>query len=149
MSVPAAQTSGYAALSPQQQKEHRVSVSVRAEAWLSTFWRDDEPAPVRAMVLEGWADVLCPFTHAEMRQAWATYQIDGPRSRAGTLLRPQPGDIQRIIMAARRKAAQATPRHRPAQEPPRVPASIEQVNSILEEAGYRARRFPKQGEAEG
>lgn len=94
---------GFNALSPQQQQAHRAKVGVRAEAILSQFWREDEPDAVRAIVLEGWIDVLESASHDEIREAWTDYQRNGPRSASGRLLRPDPGALWARIRERRPK----------------------------------------------
>lgn len=102
-------------LSPQQQKEHRARVGVRAQSILSQFWQSDEPAAVRAVTLEGWMDVLESASEGEIREAWADYQRNGPRSASGRLLRPDPGALWKRIRERRPK-----PRLVKLDEPPRV-----------------------------
>lgn len=99
--LPTAQ-SGYNALSPQQQKDHRAKIGVRAEAILSQFWRDDDtPDAVRALEVEGWMDVLENCSHSEIREAWTAYQKTGPRTQAGKLYKPDAGALYQIILSKR------------------------------------------------
>lgn len=115
-----------------------MRVGARAEAILSQFWRDDEADPaIRALELEGWIDVLEGCGDAEIRYAWSEYQKDGPRSRAGRLLRPDAGAIYRLIMAARGRdmlaARAALPR--PPPEPDRASVSPDAAREIMRRAG--------------
>lgn len=98
--------SGFNALSPQQQKEHRARIGLRAEVILSQFWRDDDCSDAaRAIEIEGWMDVLESCSQDEIRQAWASYQRGGPRTASGKLCKPDAGAIYRLVMAARPKTA--------------------------------------------
>ena len=101
--LPAAPT-GFAALSAPQQRAHRERIGVRAQAILSQFWRDDDtPDAIQAIEIEGWCDVLENCSHSEIRAAWAQYQRTGPRSRRGTLIKPDAGAIYHLVLAARPK----------------------------------------------
>lgn len=94
---------GYAALSPQQKEQHRIRLGLRLRAILTQFWQEDVSAPVRAMELEGWVDVLEDLTEDEVRNAWAAYQRSGPRSEKGALYRPDAGAIRKLADEARRR----------------------------------------------
>lgn len=115
-------------MSPQQQREHRAKVGVRAEAILSQFWRDDEPDAVRAIVLEGWIDVLESASHDEIRMAWADYQRNGPRSSSGRLLRPDPGALWTLIRERRPKPRLVVNDEPP---PPVIPPEVRARNSAI------------------
>lgn len=94
---------GFAALSPEQQQDHRAKIGVRARAILGQFWRDDStPDAVQLLELEGWMDVLQTCSHSEIRWAWAIYQQGGPRTGGGRLYKPDPGYLHRLVMARRR-----------------------------------------------
>lgn len=122
---------GFAALSPLQQKEHRAKIGVRVEAILGQFWRDDNaPDAIRALELEGWMDVLEPCSHSELREAWAVYQRTGPRTEKGRLLKPDAGALYRIVMRRRPKP----PAPRPAPAPPKRMTG-EEAKAVLKSAG--------------
>lgn len=131
-------TSGFNALSPQQQLEHRTKIGVRVEAILGQFWRDDDtPDAVRAVEIEGWMDVLENCSHSEIRAAWTDYQKSGPRTATGKLYKPDAGALYSRVIQARPRPAPA-----PMPEPePREPISKERAKEILEEAGFRVNRF--------
>lgn len=130
-------TSGFAALSPQQQEAHRAKIGVRAEAILGQFWRDDDtPEAVRAVELEGWMDVLENCSHSEIRQAWTDYQKSGPRTATGKLYKPDAGALYRLILKARPK-----PQLVKEPEPESTPATKEQAQQILADAGVTLNKF--------
>lgn len=135
--LPTAQT-GFAALSPQQQQEHRVKIGVRAKAILGQFWTDAEtPEAVQALEIEGWADVLENCSHTEIRNAWATYQKTGPRSKSGRLSKPDAGALYRIVLSSRPKPRVV----QPDPEPPRERVSKKRAAEILAEAGFSPKKF--------
>jgi hypothetical protein len=77
---------------------------------LGQFWRDEAiPDGLQVLELEGWVDVLEPLTEAEVRAAWAAYQVGGPRTAGGKLYRPDPGAIVLIAVALRRGLDPADP----------------------------------------
>lgn len=101
--LPTAQ-SGYNALSPQQQKDHRAKIGVRASSILRQFWREDGLTQAEeALEVEGWMDVLENCSHSEIRAAWAAYQKTGPRTQAGKLYKPDAGALYQIILSNRPK----------------------------------------------
>lgn len=84
-------------------EEHRLRLAVRCRAILMNFWTEDGvPDAQQAMQLEGWIDVLEALDEGEVRAAWAAYQIGGPRSALGALLRPDAGALHRIALVLRR-----------------------------------------------
>ena len=92
----------FAALSPQQQLEHREKIGVRAKTILSQFWASDStPVVMQVLELEGWMDVLQECSHGEVSAAWALYNRAGPRTAAGKLYKPDAGYLWRLIEAAR------------------------------------------------
>ena len=143
MSTELAIPEGFKELLPQQQKEHRAKIGVRAEAILRGFWRDESPSDaVRALELEGWMDVLENCSHSEIRKAWAEYQKTGPRTQSGKLYKPDAGALYLIIINSRPKpkVVQLNP------EPLRKPLTQEEIekrrffsNQILQGAGYKLR----------
>jgi len=132
-----AATTGSGASSSQQSKARRIELAVRIEAILGHFWRDDTPDAVRVIELEGWLDVLGTCTVKELRTAWARYQRDGPRSDRGSLHRPDAGALWRLVLAGRPRRA-PTP---PVVEVPREIVTPERAIQIMNEVGYRIRRF--------
>jgi hypothetical protein len=124
-----AQRPNFNGLSERQRKEHRARVSIRADAILDGFWRDDDGPAKRALVLEGWADVLQGFTESEIRKAWAEYQKTGPRAKSGRLMKPDAGAIYRIAYAARPRPAPEPP----APEPERKRVSPERAQEMTDE----------------
>lgn len=133
-------------MSPQQQRDHRAKIGVRARAILGQFWHDAQtPDAVQAIELEGWMDVLENCSHSEIRAAWTEYQKVGPRSAAGRLAKPDAGALYRLILKARPKPQLVKPQ----QDDERVPCSPEKAEEILREAGlagFGFKRFPKTGE---
>lgn len=131
---------GFAALSPQQQQEHRVKIGLRAQAILSQFWTEDEPDAVKAMVLENWMDLLQNLTGAEIKAAWQSYQLDrGNRTASGALRRPDPARLAQIALAKRPKptlVSDNTPRGG-------EPVSAERAREIMGENGFAVKRIPK------
>jgi hypothetical protein len=110
-------------------------IAARADAILDQFWRQEgTPTHVQALELETWCDVLEPLSQDEVRKAWAAYQREGPRSRGGRLLRPDPGAIYKLAIDARPKP----PPPPPPPEPERGPrVSAERARQIMREAGMR------------
>ena len=130
--LPATQT-GFNALSPQQQQDHRAKIGVRAKAILNPFWNDlDRDDASEALELESWMDVLENCSHSEIRNAWAQYLKAGPRTKAGRLYKPDPGAIYKIIMAARPKPTLVEP----APEPVKKIITADQARQISEEYGF-------------
>lgn len=77
-------------------------------AILEQFWIEDATEDaVQAVQLEGWLDVLEPFSDEEVRRAWAEYQRSGPRARNGALRKPDAGALWLIIDGWRGRAAAA------------------------------------------
>ena len=139
---------GFNALSPQQQEEHRARIGARAQAILGQFWHDDStPDAVQALELEGWMDVLENCSHSEIRKAWATYQRTGPRTQSGKLYKPDAGALYQIILSTRPKPKAVESRPMTAEE--RMffeeqrakarkinPERAAQAQSILDEVGF-------------
>lgn len=128
---------------------------------LRQFWRDEDMLDLeQAVELSMWLDVLAGVTVAEVRAAWADYQVTGPRSSRGTLHRPDAGAIRKRIGAerARAHAARVGELMKLANMAPPEPVVIreplisdERRAEILREAGFgslanatmaRARAFP-------
>lgn len=131
---------GFAALSPSEQIDHRVKIGLRAEAILSQFWRDDDTDDaLRALEIEGWVDVLENCSHSEIRMAWASYQKIGPRTQRGRLYKPDAGALYRIILDARPKPVAVGMRPQPDKKTNRPTA--EQANQILKEYGFRPKKM--------
>ena len=85
---------------------HRLRIGLRAQAYLRTFWFNDEtPDAEQAIQIEGWIDTLAPCTEDEIRDAWADYQRNGPRTARSVLIRPDPGAIWLIISKERNNRA--------------------------------------------
>jgi predicted RNA binding protein YcfA (HicA-like mRNA interferase family) len=139
MNLPATQT-GFNALSPQQQQEHRAKIGVRAQAILGQFWHDaDTPDAVKAIEIEGWMDVLENCSHSEIRDAWRDYQIDSKnRTARGRLAKPDAGALRAIILRKRPKPELVKV---PEPEPSGPRVTKEQAAKILEEAGFKPRKF--------
>ncbi|AHD02937.1 hypothetical protein [Leisingera methylohalidivorans] len=139
MNLPATPT-GFNALSPQQQQEHRAKIGVRAQAILGQFWQHaDTPDAVKAIELEGWMDVLENCSHSEIRAAWRDYQTD-PKNRtaSGRLAKPDAGAIRAVILRKRPKP-KVVPNQSAEPEEPRV--SAERAEAIMREIGFTPRRF--------
>lgn len=141
-------TTGFNALSPQQQEDHRAKIGVRAEVILKQFWRDDEISDAeRALEIEAWMDVLQTCSHSEIRNAWAEYMRTGPRTQAGKLYKPDAGALYRIVMKARpRPAPVRTYEPEPEERAPRI--TPERMKEIMDEKGlgpayHRPKAFPK------
>jgi hypothetical protein len=132
--MPIKQT-GFNALSPQQQVEHRAKIGVRVQAILNQFWRDEStPDAVQALEIEGWIDVLERCSHSEIRMAWAEYQRTGPRTERGTLCKPDAGALHRIIRRSRPKPVYTFNEYEPRPREERI--TKEEARAILEEYGY-------------
>jgi hypothetical protein len=99
-------TSGFGALSEQQQADHRLKVGIRVRAILSGFWVDHDTIDAQqAMEVEGWVDVLEQCSHSEIRYAWRDYQTDRKnRTERGRLAKPDAGALFRIILSKRTQA---------------------------------------------
>lgn len=125
----------FQSLTPDQRNTHRENIGMRVEAILSQFWRDeDTPDAVAALEVEGWMDVLEYTTPHEIRMAWADYQKEGPRTKAGKLYRPDAGAIHNLIMR-RRRLSQPAPQQKPEEERRGPKPTDEQRASILEQYG--------------
>lgn len=116
----------------------RGRIYVRVKSILAQFWiADDMPDVERALLLEGWLDVLEPCMDDEIRAAWVEYQRNGPRSAKGVLIRPDPGALWQIIRTTRNFQAMATRQaSRDLEKPTTVrreeqPATKEQREAIL------------------
>lgn len=141
-SLPAIQQ-GFHALSNEQQIEHRRRIAARCEAILGQFWRDDDAAPIRALQVEGYVDVLQHVSHGELRDAWAEYQRTGPRTRAGRLLRPDAGALLELVVRdrARKQAPVIAPRPAPELTPREGFLDRKSAAEIMDEVGFRPRSF--------
>ncbi len=140
--LPAALT-GFNALSPQQQKAHRAKIGVRAQAILGQFWQDaGTHDAVKAIEIEGWADVLENCSHSEIRDAWRDYQCDpANRTVRGRLAKPDAGALRSIILRKRPKPALVGPNEKVEPEEVRVPATAEQRAAIIAEFGMTRERL--------
>lgn len=70
---------------------------------LSQFWQAQNVTEAEMVIeTEGYLDVLENVSHSEFRAAWADYQINGPRTAAGKLIKPDAGAIYNIAIANRR-----------------------------------------------
>jgi hypothetical protein len=132
--------SGFFALNHEQQIAHRTKIGLRVEAILSQFWREDTtPEAIRALEIEGWIDVLENCSHAEIRQAWATYQRSGPRTANGRLCKPDAGALYKLVQDARPRPQIVRTAPEPIWERPRMTA--EHAAEIMREVGWRPRTF--------
>jgi hypothetical protein len=139
--ITTATPSGFAALTPEEKRDHRVKIGLRAEAILGQFWRDDEtPDLVRTLEIEGWIDVLENCSHSEIRTAWATYQKTGPRTERGRLYKPDAGALYRIILDSRPKPQLVSREVQP--EPERQRITKERAKEIMAEVEARAGLSP-------
>jgi hypothetical protein len=132
--------SGFAALSEQQQGDHRLKVGIRVRAILSGFWVDyDSTDAQQAMEVEGWVDVLEQCSHSEIRYAWRDYQTDRRnRTERGRLAKPDAGALFRIIMLKRyqKPITNAVDKVEPI---PKVKVDPAIRQQILDEAGFDAK----------
>lgn len=140
--LPTHQT-GFAALSPQQQQEHRAKIGVRAKAILSGFWQDtDTHDAVQVIEIEGWMDVLENCSHSEIRDAWRDYQMDEQnRTARGRLMKPDAGALRRIILRKRPK-----PKLVKETEYRDPPCDRRVAQEICEQAGFAPKRFGEHAE---
>lgn len=92
-------------LSPQDRSEHLAFIGVRVEALLEPYW-DKRPSDlVKAEIIMDWMEALQGFSPDEIRTACRDY-LKGPDCRA----KPKPGDIRRLIEAARAARLAALPK---------------------------------------
>jgi hypothetical protein len=145
-----ATTAGFAALSPQQQQEHRAKIGVRARVILSQFWKEDTTDAEQAIEAEGWMDVLETCSHSEIRAAWADYQKHGPRTKTGRLVKPDAGALYRRVIDARPKPECETMRPETREEREArlaqtvvgfSPIKQERAAEIMKEIGYTPKKF--------
>ena len=96
------------------------------------------PDVVKTYEVEGWMDVLQNCSESEIREAWADYQRDDQnRSARGRLAKPDAGALLRIILRKRPKPKLVeTP-----EEPREPPCSPKRAAEIMQEIGFRPKRF--------
>lgn len=106
----------FAALPEQARRDHRKKIGIRVRAFLDNFYVESRDAAVMAVDVDLWANALQIFTHAEIMDAFGKYFDTGPRSRAGRLIKPDPGAIKALIYAARPKP-EIVPEPEPEEKP--------------------------------
>lgn len=114
--------------------EHREWIGGRAITLLSHYWRDDDDDALTAAMGNDWADVLEGLPCDAIQKACIRYQREEPRRK------PTPGAIYQLAREAMPAPAVV---HRQPPEPentePRV--SAERANAILDEIGFKPKRF--------
>jgi hypothetical protein len=119
---------------------HRQWILGRIATLLGHFWRDDDPSELTEAIARDWADIFEGLPQQVIHQACIRYLRDEPKRK------PTPGAIYALCreMLPRPKTV---PRLVVPEEarPPRVTA--EQAERIMQEAGFRPRKFGGDGDA--
>ena len=119
-------------LSPQGRAEHRAFIGVRADALLDPYW-DKRPSDlVKAEIMMDWMSALQEFSPDEIRAACRAY-LNGPDCRS----KPKPGDIVRIINAARADALRRIPKSKPVEAAPDMNVEERRAAAARIMAGFR------------
>ena len=98
------------------------------------FGWDQMNAGMRQMIREDWLACLSDYPVAEVRTACRLHTQEAPSKV------PNEGHIKAIILRERAKVVAAAPKPSPV-EPKRERGPKENANRILEEAGFRPKRF--------
>ena len=110
---------------------HREWIGGRVITLLSHYWRDDDPVELTAAIGADWADVLEGLPQEFIQRACIQYQREEPRRK------PTPGAIYEMARAMMPKPALV----RQPEEKRDPPCSPEAAAEIMEEAGFRPKRF--------
>lgn len=109
---------------------HREWIAGRALTLLSHYWRADDPVELTAAIGKDWADVLEGMPQDAIQKAAIQFQRDEPKRK------PTPAAIYALAkMFVPKPKPVATP------EPERVRVTPERAAQIMEEAGFRPKRF--------
>lgn len=119
---------------PQTEPDSRKWQLVKLKAFYSGFYQsalgENEMLQISEVV-----DLLAVFSNDEIKDGLQQYQIAGPRTQAGYLRKPAPGDLYQFLMNIRGKALfKAKP-----PEPERIEPTAEQkarADKIIRDAGY-------------
>jgi len=109
---------------------HREWIGGRALTLLSHYWRADDPVELTAAIGKDWADVLEGMPRDAIQKAAIQFQRDEPRRK------PTPAAIYAL---AKIFVPKPTPVATP--EPVRERITAERAAQIMEEAGFRPKRF--------
>ena len=113
---------------------HREWIAGRAMTLLSHYWRDDDPVELTAAIGRDWADVLEGLPQEFIQRAAIRFQ-----QKSGNR-KPTPAAIYamaRDLMPAPTVVASASA----APEPQRERVSADRAAEIMNEVGFRPKRF--------
>lgn len=117
-----------------ERSAHREWIAGRAMTLLSHYWRDDDPVELTAAIGRDWADVLEGLPQEYIQRAAIRFQQQGGNRK------PTPAAIHalaRELMPPPTVVANAPP----PQEPQRDRVSAARAEEIMNEIGFRPKRF--------
>lgn len=131
--IPAPTPQIAASLSQQDLREHRAGIASEVKVVLSAYFQPHEAEDIKAAQLAWWCDELQDWTREQVVWGLRDWNRSNPR------LRPTPGDIVSILKHERGKKYAKVVVRKP--DPPRDRATPEQKAAILEDVGFRPKRF--------
>ena len=119
----------------QHRVQHRAWILGRIATLLSHYWTDDDDEHLSTAIGADWADVLEGLPQAAIQAACINFQREEPRRR------PTPAAIYHLAVAAIPRPVIVS---RSDPEPQVERVSKEAANAIMEQYGFRPKKFGDQ-----
>jgi len=123
-------------LTSSDRSKHLAWIAIRVEALLDGYWQNKPTSLVKREIIADWVIGLEVFSPDEITTSCRKWLAAEPRKK------PNVGDIAGLVLSERgAMMKRQTPIQQEMPKPDRVTA--EQATSILEQVGFKPRRFGK------
>lgn len=129
----ASEPNNSAHLSPER-IDHRTWIKGRVATLLGHYWREDDDPALLAAMGKDWADVLEGLPQEYIQRACVAYLREETR-------KPKPCDIYERARRMMPRPEITPVAREEAMRPHHERVTADQANKILEEAGFRPKRF--------
>ncbi|WP_422050523.1 hypothetical protein [Shimia sp.] len=121
-------------LSPHEVEDHRARIAFEVEIVLQGYWQAPLSPEMKGAVLADWCDDLEDWPQDQVRAALREWRSRNPSKR------PNPGHISEILKLwrGREYASSLPPKAEGARD---APCTKERAKEIMEEVGFRPRKF--------